>query len=340
MSKYQKLPSGKWNLQKFDYVDSEGKRHNKSFTASTKAEIRKMVAEWETNRTGAPKPAMKLSEAFERYLNVKENVLSPSTIRSYKSVVKNHIDNKKFGSVQVNALTPDLVQEWISDLAANHSPKTVKNAFGLLSAVLAVYAPDAKLRPTLPAKLKPVLYTPNDKDVSAVLSVVRAAGDRDMELAIMLAAFIPARRGEVCALTRDDFEGNEVTISRSMVQAPDGSWSEKRPKTYGSYRTVQIPKFVVDLLPKSGRIVNMNPDQLSMRFHRYVLKAGVREFRFHALRHYGTSMLSTVMTSRYLQDRGGWQSDHTMQSVYNNIIDLEKKKQTVKALKLFEKFKA
>ncbi len=61
------------------------------------------------------------------------------------------------------------VQAWISDLAAELSPKTVRNAYGLLSATLNVFAPELHLKITLPAKKRPDLYCPSDDDIKKLL---------------------------------------------------------------------------------------------------------------------------------------------------------------------------
>lgn len=59
------------------------------------------------------------SQAKDEYRKVKSNILSPSTIRSY------------------------------------HSPKYAKNAYGFLTAVLAMYQPNLKLSVTLLQAIPP-----------------------------------------------------------------------------------------------------------------------------------------------------------------------------------------
>lgn len=44
MAKAKKLHSGNWRTQVFDYKDSNGKSHYKSFTAETKAESEYLAA--------------------------------------------------------------------------------------------------------------------------------------------------------------------------------------------------------------------------------------------------------------------------------------------------------
>jgi len=100
-----------------------------------------------------------------------------------------------------------------------------------------MFLPDFTLKTTLPARQKPDLYTPSDDDIRRLLDHISG---RELEIAVLLAAFGPMRRGEICALTSDDIHGNIVDVNKSMVQGPDGQWYVKQPKTYSSYRQIEI----------------------------------------------------------------------------------------------------
>ena len=76
------LPSGNIRIQVFDYTDENGKKHYKSFTARTKAEAQALATEWKNNRREL-KEALTVSMACTRYIEMKRNVLSPSTIKGY-----------------------------------------------------------------------------------------------------------------------------------------------------------------------------------------------------------------------------------------------------------------
>lgn len=341
MEKFRLLPSGKYNLQKYDYTDENGKRHYKSFTGRTKGEIRDAVAEWKNTRTKTPASVLVVSDAFQAYFDLKQNVLSPSTLRGYEGIKKNYIDTHQIGRMPVGKVKTPMVQAWVSGIAAGHTPKTVRNAYGLLTAVLSVYAPDTRLTVTLPQKERTALYCPDKGEIHAVLDVIRADGNKPIEIAVLLGAFIPARRSEICALTYGDIEGNVVTINKAMVHTPKNGWIIKKTKTTNSTRTVSVPQFVADAIPTGrpkDRVVPLTPDYITTKFAKYVKAAGVTPFRFHDLRHFGASMLLTVMSRRYVQDRGGWSSPYTMERVYNNVIDAEKARQTKKAFKVFEGF--
>lgn len=69
-----------------------------------------------------------VDEAITRYAEAKKNVLSPKTYREYKGYQKNYLQGLR--DIRIF----DLTQEDVQRAAAEHSPKTVRNAHGLLSA--------------------------------------------------------------------------------------------------------------------------------------------------------------------------------------------------------------
>lgn len=335
------LPSGSYRVQVLDYVDASGKRHYRSFTATTKKEAQLLAEEWKLNRKkGIREPDnLTVLEAVERYLNVKEAVLSPSTMKAYTSIKLTHLTGN-LGKTSIKNLDSTSVQIWVSDLTKKGlSPKTVRNAYGLLAASLDMFAPDMRLKVQMPARKKPALYCPSDNDIKILLQNIQGS---ELELAVLLAAFGPLRRGEICALTSEDINGCAVTVSKSMVQGPDRMWYIKEPKTYGSYRTVIFPGFVIDRLSGiQGRIIKKTPEQISNSFKHAIIRSGLPHFRFHDLRHYSASVMHAIgVPDQYILQRGGWASDNVMKTVYRNTIDLETARQTKKINQHFEGLKS
>lgn len=333
--KKNELPSGSYRCQVLDYTDPDGKRHYKSFTAPTKAEAQFLAAQWRTNRTEEKNPKLTVYEAVDRYIKMKDSVLSPSTIAGYKRMHKNYFNNE-FGRTDLNDLKNTDIQIWIGDLAERLSPKTVRNINGLFQASIEMFLPDFHFTTTLPAKTKPELYCPSDEDVKKLLKHISGT---ELEIAVLLAAFGPLRRGEICALTNKDIKGNIISVSKSMVLGPDREWIIKQPKTYGSYREVEFPDFVIEKTNGiKGRIIQASPDNISERFRRALDTAGLPHFRFHDLRHYSASIMHAIgVPDQYILQRGGWSSDNVMKTVYRNTIDLEKARQTKKINKHFQK---
>lgn len=334
MAKAKKLPSGSYRCQVFDHTDANGKRHYKSFTAPTKREAEFAATQWAAGKSGPGIEDITLYEAVSRYIDSKRGVLSPSTLCGYESMLRNYF--KEIGCMKLEALDNTKLQIWVSDLAGKLSSKTVRNVHGLLSSALDMFAPDFTLKTTLPAKKKPDLYTPSDKDIRKLLEYISG---KELEIAVLLAAFGPMRRGEICALTSDDIHGNIVNVNKSMVQGPDGAWYTKQPKTYSSYREIEYPPFVIEKMKGiSGRIIKATPQQITNRFSRAIHFSGLPHFRFHDLRHYAASIMHAIgVPDQYILQRGGWASDNVMKSVYRNVIDMETAKQNKKILKHFEK---
>ncbi len=334
MAKAKKLPSGSYRCQVFDHTDANGKRHYKSFTAPTKREAEFAATQWAAGKSGPGIEDITLYEAVSRYIDSKRGVLSPSTLCGYESMLRNYF--KEIGCMKLEALDNTKLQIWVSDLAGKLSSKTVRNVHGLLSSALDMFSPDFTLKTTLPAKKKPDLYTPSDKDIRKLLEYISG---KELEIAVLLAAFGPMRRGEICALTSDDIHGNIVNVNKSMVQGPDGAWYTKQPKTYSSYREIEYPPFVIERMKGiSGRIIKATPQQITNRFSRAIHFSGLPHFRFHDLRHYAASIMHAIgVPDQYILQRGGWASDNVMKSVYRNVIDMETAKQNKKILKHFEK---
>lgn len=332
MAKAKKLPSGSWRVQVFDYKDVDGKKHYKSFTGFTRCEAEFLAAQWAAGKADMLAENITLYEAVTRYIDAKRGVLSPSTLVTYEQTQRCYF--KDIGTTKLKDLSNTALQVWISDLSKDHNPKTVRNAHGLLSATIDMFAPDFRIKTTLPQRRKPDLYTPSDKDVQKLLEHV---AEKELEIAILLASFGPMRRGEICALTSDDIHGNIIDVNKSMVMGPDRVWSVKQPKTYSSYRQIEYPDFVIKKISGiSGRIIKATPEQITSRFRRAVKFSEVPAFRFHDLRHYAASIMHAIgVPDQYILQRGGWASDNVMKTVYRNVIDIETARQNKKIMKHF-----
>ena len=206
------------------------------------------------------------------------------------------------------------------------SPKTVRNVYTLLVSSVKMFRPEWSVSVTLPQKNPAVLYCPSDADVKALLEAIK---DQELRIGVLLAAFGPLRRSEICALESSDIRGNTVTVSKALVLNDIGEWEVKAPKTPGSFRRVELPGFVIDEMKGiRGRIITCNPNNLSDRFRIALKASGCPTFRFHDLRHYGASIMHAIgVPDQYIM-RGGWSSDHVMKRVYRNVIGAEKMRQT------------
>lgn len=320
MAKAKKLPSGSWRCQVYDYTDDKGKRHYKSFTGKTKREAEHYAAEYADTKKEKPKILrITVGKAIDNYIEIKSNVLSPSTVRGYKVIRRNHC--KDIESILLEDLTQEMVQIWVNSLAVEKDAKTVKNAHGLLSATLSVYLPDLTLRTSLPKKQKEIPYIPTENDIRLIVEYLKE-NDTEMLKAVYLSAFGTLRRSEICALTGEDIEGNVIHVHSALVVDDSANWIEKTTKTASSDRYIPMPEFVINLLPKSGLVVSINPTIVTKRFASILKKLEIPHFRFHDLRHYSASIMHAIgIPDQYIMQRGGWSSDNVLKAVYRNTMD-------------------
>ena len=158
MAKARKLPSGSWRVQCYAGKNAEGKNQYRSFTRPTKkeAEYEAALFAMHYKEISRDSTAMTLAEAMDKYIASKDGILSPSTIRGYDIIRKNHL--KGLMDIRLNRLTPALIQEAINQEAKPYidkngktrtpSPKSVRNIHGLLTAVLGEYCPGLRLNTT------------------------------------------------------------------------------------------------------------------------------------------------------------------------------------------------
>ena len=110
-------------------------------------------------------------DAAEKYIELKSNILSPSSIRGYKIIVR-HLD-EDFLNTPIDSINLPRMQLLVNTLATYQAPKTVRNTNAFIMSVLKFYGIDTK-SPTLPQKKnKKDDYIPTEEDIKRILSEVK-----------------------------------------------------------------------------------------------------------------------------------------------------------------------
>lgn len=314
--KPQELPSGQWRCQ----VTVGGKRLSFTDDDPVIAHDNAVAARAGYLQKSQAGPTMKLGSALDLYIERKEAVLSPTTIRAYRQIrrlVWEEIENSRLCDIH-----SEDAQRVINAYLKTHSVKSAKNAAGLLSAAVSMFSPEKVIRIEFPQRLKPDIRIPTTEDIAKVLAEVKG---RREELPIMLGAYLGLRMSEIRGLTWDCIEGGRLHVKQAKVYCDSGD-VVKATKTYSSDRWLTVPapiKTLLDATPRRGEyIVTLGARQIYGRFSAACERAGVQHYRFHDLRHYNASvMLSMGVPDKYAMERMGHATNNMLKTVYQHTID-------------------
>ncbi len=324
MATAKKLPSGKWRCLIFAGMES-GKRKYKSFTANTKKEAELKATQYVMNKENLEKKEASITfkVAMELYNSSKEPLLSPYSITSYitiKKYLESHFT--AFCNTDISNITQKDIQNVVNEMSGKLEPKTVRSRHGYIVSVLKENGYEKNIKTQLPQKKRPDNYIPTEKEVMKLLEVAKGT---ELEVPIMLAAFGMMRRGEICALTLDDFNGNLVHIHKNKVRDHNGDFHIKSPKTYSGDRYIELPQFVTDTIQQKGYVTNYLPDTITKNFEILLKRNNLPRFRFHDLRHFSASVRHTLVPDVYTMKSGGWASENILQGIYRHTLsDMEK----------------
>ncbi len=331
MAKAKRLPSGAWRVQVYAGKSSSGKAKYISITRDTEKEANFAALEYQLahEKRGRITPErMTLSQAIDRYIESRDAILSPSTIREYRQTQRNAL--KGLMDVPLHKLTQEMIQREINAEARVKAPKTVRNIHGVLSGVLREYYPEFRLTTKLPQKTKPKIYIP---DFDTVNQIIAAARETRIEIPVLLAVCLGLRRSEILGLRRENvnFKNKTIRIDEAIVIGADGNPTSKDPKSYAGNRIVPMPDIVCTALekeiaanPDNDHIVSMSGAMIYKIFKRILKQNNLPDMRFHDLRHVNASvMLALNVPNKYAAERMGHASENMLKNVYQHTVSSE-----------------
>ena len=182
-----------------------------------------------------------------------------STMSGYKIMIEKHL-KPELGFYKLSSLSPAEIQEFLNHkYVCGLGRRYIANILSVLNSALkmAVY----------PYKLiseNPALYAKIPKNKNSKSSIQRKVlSPEEIEkilkrfpfgssfyIPIQIAYHTGIRIGECCALTWDDvdFENNTITISKSLSKQYEHEWFFSTPKTITSNRTIPIGKTLITIL--------------------------------------------------------------------------------------------
>ena len=312
----ERLPSGSYRVRK----QIDGRRYTVTFESKpTQREIQKAFEKVYSHSNS--NHVLTFRSAAEEYMKIKTNVLSSTTIKNYGSILKNL--SPEFTSRKIDTITAVDVQREINNYSVGRSPKSVKNASGLITVVMSLYAPDIQLRTKLPQNIPHEEYIPSKEDIEKVLEYAKGS---DYELVLKLACF-GFRKGELLAITSDSVKDDCVVIDKSLAVTEDGTYKVKTTKTESGIRTVRIGKELADEIKKRGCVYEGFPGNILRYLHKAQDAVGVPRFKLHSFRHYYVSMCHAMgIPDVYIIKSIGHRTDTTLKRVYRHELAEETKK--------------
>lgn len=329
MAKPRKLPSGNWRVEVFIGYDENGKRIRKSFTAPTKKEATYLASDFMMNKKKKATDKT-LLEAIEEYLEIKNNVLSPSTIRGYSIMKKNAFHSIE--NIKICDLTEIHIQKWANENAKKYSAKSIRNQVGLLSAVLKqnkshIDVKDIALKPLQ----KTEYLVPNVEQCSKIIEIVK---DTDIEIPVLLALMLGLRQSEIAGLKWFNYNGKTILIKGAIVPNAENKLVEKSEnKSYSGTRELDVPTYLQEVLNKaksdttSEHISALTPALVLKKFNKLCLDNDLPRFKMHSLRHANASMmLLQGISDKYAMERLGQSTPHMIKNVYQHTFKSEQDK--------------
>ena len=311
----KKLKSGSYNI----YMRLGGE--NISITRNSKdvckREAQLIKAEYLAGRRIAVNREVKeltLQELQERYIKANRSVLSPSTIKGYEQMAK-----WRWGGYRKKEIGNIAWQDMINDELGQVSPKTVKNAWALVTGSMrhAGYpVPQVRLAQ---CPLKDIDFLQPDE----IMPFIEEIKGKRYEIAALLLLH-GLRVSEVRGLKWENVDVNRglIRIRGAVVEGPDGFTPKETNKNKSSSRDVpiMIPR-LSELLqaggPKDEYVVTLCSSVLLRDIRRATGLAVGREITSHGLRHSWSSLMYDLgIPERQVMAWGGWSDIYTMHKVY------------------------
>ena len=229
------------------------------------------------------------------------------------------------------------------------SPQTVKNEHSVLRKALEVarrhrYVEDNVARLVSSPRVERSEVNPLHPD--EVRKLLDAAREDRLEALFVLTASTGLRRGEVLGLSWADidFEAGSVRVDRALARY-DREFHRDAPKTRSSRRTIAVPQFVVETLRRhrvrqaeeklrasawlnewdllfTGEMREpIDPRRLHDQFRALLKRAGVRQVRFHDLRHgAATYLLAGGVPMKVVQEILGHAQMSMTSDLYSHVL--------------------
>ncbi len=318
--KARKLPSGAWHVRVM--VDGKSVSITKPTEKEAIAAAMQIKAGKEDGRKHTPKT---VSRAIDEYIESRQNVVSPSTIKGYRMIQKH-----RFPAMMDRPIADITQMQWQKAVNAEArvcSAKTLKNAWFFVSSVISE-ATGRKFVVRLPQVLQNELPFLTAEQIPVFISAMKG---HQHEIAALL-ALSSLRRSELLAVKWQDIdlENGCIRVHGAVVRGEDGELVYKKEnKNLSSRRVVPflIPQLREAVLAAEKRgefVISCKPDVMLPAINKVCREHGLPEVGMHGLRRSFASLAYHLGISEEVTMRaGGWSDITTMRKIYTKISEAD-----------------
>lgn len=353
--------SNKWYYY-FDLGIVEGKRKKvERVGGNTKKEaeksLREALNEYENSGIVFEESNISLSDYLDFWY--KEYVLlncKYNTQESYRINIEKHI-KPKLGAYKVKALTPAILQNFINKkYKEDYSQSTLQVLKAILHRSLksAVY-PYKHIREN-PMQYVNIPKTKSKTETKKVKTITLEEFNQTLNIfpqdsfqriVLLIGFYTGMRRGEIIALTWDDIDldNKTITVKHTLIKKKNGMFELSQPKTESSCRTI----FTGDTLVKALKEHKLYQKKMKLKYGefyfdsdwvctkengqqvtihtmdtivRQIREALNNDFHFHCLRHtHATLLLENGANIKDIQNRLGHSQLSTTMDTYSHVTD-------------------
>lgn len=331
---------GMWHGRYYEDVSGQDIRKRKSIPIGLKGQmtkpearrrLRAMLEEMGINTSAHLERSLKPVQTFEQYANWWEKSIQPlhqpSSANSSHYILKKHL-RPRFGSMPMDSITQESVQEWIADLQSEGKlkPRSIKNVWKVLRLILGKQrVKDWTIRLPKNPKKEQRWFTPEE------MQKIIAAAWSQYKVLLQLAWATGMRSGELFGLKAEDLD-----LDNAVVHVRRSAWQhlEVTPKTDAGHRDVDIDAGTVEVLKqhlgdrKTGLVfpsrngtplVNRN---VNVHVLRVICKRlGIPNGGIHAIRHGRISLLQAMGVPGDLIMKWVGHTSLKITSVYTHFSD-------------------
>ncbi len=273
------------------------------------------------------------------------------TLYKYKNALKCHI-RPVLGDFYVAKITPNDIRKLLTKMIKKRSPKTTNNILTMLKTIFKYARRWGYIRvsPTEDVDKYRVERKEMDFLKPDEIQLLLKHCDEPFRTLLYTATLTGMRKGELLGLQWGDIDWNSKTIfvrrtlkwkSRKDAKDDDKLWYFDTPKTRYSVRAITLSAKLAEVLQlhRINAYVNeddlifynklgkpLDPDNLIKRdFQPSLRMAGLRQIRFHDLRHTFTSILIAAGENpKYIQTQLGHASIQTTMDRYGHLFPVDR----------------